>query len=397
MTVITQSQTDRSHRRWSLLLFVGLVAVYSTSAIWSFEDQNVDTIAATLPAWHLLTEGDTDLGRFEGVNPWIAETPDGAWTNRPPGLIAVALVAHAVALPFTSDFTGVPGTVMAVLLAAAAVTILAREIARRYGMSTGLVSAVAFGLGSATWPQASAELFPHAVGQFLMAVTIWAMARERHWLAGWILAAAILVRPPLAVVALVLGLAVGWKRRALQPVISIGVPSALGLAALVSYNRLVFGTLSISGGYGDFVGDGSEYRTIPGYFANLFGTFFDGSNGLFAWSPWLLVTILYLIVHRPTPKDDWVVPAALAGFTYLLVHTGLNRFWGGLAFNYRYPLEPLALAMPLLGLGLATIRDRRSWRLAFITALGVSIVLQAAVAYLLTCVDSGGTASCRLL
>jgi hypothetical protein len=397
VTVTTKSQTGRSNRRWSLLLFIGLVIVYSTSAVWSFEDQNVDTIAATLPAWHLLNEGDIDLGQFEGVNPWIVDTPDGAWTNRPPGLIAVALVAHAVALPLTSDFTGVPGTVMAVLLAAAAVTTLAREIARMYGMSTGLVSAVALGLGSATWPQASAELFPHAVGQFLMAVIVWAMARERHWLAGWTLAAAILVRPPLAVVALVLGLSMGWKRKSLQPVISIGVPSALGLATLVAYNRLVFGTLSISGGYGDFVGNGSEYRTVSGYLSNLFGTFFDGSNGLFAWSPWLLVAILFMVVKRPRPESDWVMPAALAGLAYLLVHTGLNRFWGGLAFNYRYALEPLTLAMPMLALGLATIRDQRSWRLAFTTALGVSIVLQAAVAYLLTCVDSGGVAECRLL
>ena len=147
-------------------------------------------------------------------------------------------------------------------------------------------------------------------GNSCMAATDLGVARDRHWLVGWILAAAILVRPPLAVVALVLGLPDGMEDDGrLRLVISIGAPSALGLLALVLYNRVVFGTFSIAGGYGDFVGRRLGVSSLRGYVANLFGTFFDGSNGLFAWSPWILVTVLFLLVTRPDSEADWVVPA----------------------------------------------------------------------------------------
>jgi hypothetical protein len=233
---------------------------------------------------------------------------------------------------------------------------------------------------------------------FLMAATVWALARDRTWLTGGLLGLSILVRPPLAVVALVLGLALGWQRRSTRPIVSIGLPAGLGLLTLLAYNRWIFGSFSVSGGYGDFVANGAGYRTVTGYLSNLFGTFFNGTNGLFVWSPWILVALAYTLMRRNWAEGDWAIPAALAGLVYLLVHTGLNRFWGGLAFNYRYALEPLTLTLPFLASDLATIRGNALWRLAFSTTLGVSIVLQAAVAYLMTCVEQGGgSASCTIL
>jgi hypothetical protein len=181
------------------------------------------------------------------------------------------------------------------------------------------------------------------------------------------------------------------------PAVAIGAPSTLGLATLLIYNRMVFGFTSISGGYGDFVETGSKYRTPIGYLQNLVGTFFDGSNGVFIWSSWILVVLLYLLVRRPKVENDWVAPAALAAIGYLLVHTALNRFWGGLAFNYRYALEPIVLTMPLLALGLSTMTQTRPWRMALMTTLGASILFQASVAFLLTCVNEGDVAGCTIL
>jgi hypothetical protein len=382
--------------QWPLVLLL-LVSVYSLTAKWTISEQNVDTIAATLPAWHLITEGDLDLSEYAGANPWIVETPNGYWTNRPPGLVAFAVVAHGAALPFTESFSGIPGTLTAVLLAAAAVTLVAIECARLYGSRTGYLAVIALGFASATWPQASSELFPHAVGQFLLALTVRHLARDRLWLAGVFLGLAITVRPPIAMAALALGVGLAWTRRRIEPTFSIGAPSAAGLGVVVLHNRLVFGTFSVSGGYGSFVESGSQYRTPGGYLTNLLGTFFDGSNGLLVWSPWILVTLLFIMIRRTEIAADWARAAALAGLAYLLLHTGLNRFWGGLAFNYRYALEPLVLAMPLLSSGLSAILTKRIWRLAFLTALGVSIVMQGAVALLLTCVDQGGVATCSLL
>lgn len=380
-----------------VVVFLLLIALYSITAKWSLVGQNVDTVATTLPGWHLVTSGDFDLTEYAGLNPWLVETPDGYWTNRPPGLVLVGFLAHLLAAPFTDGYGGGPGTMVAVLFAAAAVTIISTELGRLYGTRTGYMSAFALGVASATWPQASAELFPHAVGQLLMALTVWALARDRLWLVGVLSGIAITVRPPLAVVALALGVGLSLRTRHLRPMLAIGLPAGVGLAVLMAYNRFIFGAFSISGGYGTFVGDGDEYRTPAGYLANLVGTFFDGSNGLFVWSPWILITLIYLLVKRPTIEKDWVVVSAIAGVAYLLVHTGLNRHWGGLAFNYRYALEPLVLIMPLLAISFATIAKERPWRLLFLTALGVSVLFQAAVAFLMTCVAEGDVAVCTIL
>ena len=392
-----QSSVTQSAEIRSSAVFLLLVVLYSVTANWAVTDQNVDTIAATLPAWHLVTEGTFDLTEYAGLNPWLTETPDGYWTNRPPGLVAVATIAHALAVPFGGAYGGGPGTAMAVVLAAGAVTLVAVEIGRLHGRQAGYLGAVALGIASATWPQSSAELFPHAIGQFLLALVIRYLVRDRLWLVGLIIGLAITVRPPVAVIALVLGVGLALRRRQIEPLLAIGVPATAGLATVVIYNRLIFGSLSISGGYGPYVDSTATYRTPSGYLSNLVGTFFDGSNGLLAWSPWIGVVVVYMMFNRRSADSDWIPVAAMAGLTYVLVHTALNRHWGGLAFNYRYSLEPLVLCMPLIAAPLATILDRRTWRLLLLGALGVSILLQASVAFLLDCVDEGGVAVCSLL
>lgn len=393
---VEHSQTRSSH--WlPLAMFMILLAVYGSTANWSISDQNVDTIAATLPAWHLITEGNLDLTSYEGQNPWFVETPSGVWTNRPPGLIGAAVIAHAPFIPFDNGYHGYPGTLVSVALTAAAVTIVAGIVRRRVGGRAAWIAVVALGVGTAAWPQASGELVPHGVDMFILALVLLSLERDRPIPAGVLLGIAITVRPPLAIAALALGVGLAWQRRDLRPLLQLGAPSGIGLGLLVLYNRLVFGAFSISGGYGDFLEKGATYRTPTGYLQNLAGTFFDPTNGLFLWSSWILVAILVAVMLRSHADSDWPVVAALAGLAYLLVHTGLNRYSGGVAFSYRYSLEPLVLAMPYLAQAFSRIMATRPLRMVFLVALGVSIALQGSVAILLTCTHgTGGISVCSL-
>ena len=395
----TELEHVRATARFSMPVatFLIFLALYGSTANWSVSEQNVDTIAATLPAWHLLTAGNLDLSEYHGLNPWFIETPTGVWTNRPPGLIGVALLAHAIFAPFDAGYHGYPGTLASVAMTAAAVAIVAGLVRRRVGNRAAWLTAIALGAGSAAWPQASSELVPHGIDMFILALVMLALEKDRLISAGILLGLAVLVRPPLAIVALVCGVGLAYQRRDRGPLIQVGGPAAVGFGLLVLYNRLMFGAFSISGGYETILETSAEYRTPSGYLRNLTGTFFDPTNGLFLWSSWILVATIATLMLRPSRKGDWPMIAALAGLSYLLIHTALNRYWGGVAFSYRYPLEPLVLATPLLARSFPTLMATRPLRLVLLLTVGVSIALQGAVSILLTCTDGvGGVATCSL-
>jgi hypothetical protein len=80
------------------------------------------------------------------------------------------------------------------------------------------------------------------------------------------------------------------------------------------------------------------------------------------------------------------------------VHARLNRASGGLAFNYRYPLEPLVMMAPLLALGaVAWVRRGATTRLLVFAGAAVSVFLQALYVFTLTCEPAGpGQLLCSL-
>ena len=87
---------------------------------------------------------------------------------------------------------------------------------------------------------------------------------------------------------------------------------------------------------------------------------------------------------RSTPL--WTRAAALSALLYLLVHARMNRASGGLPFNYRYPLEPLVLATPLLSVAIDRWRQSSERRqLLVFAAVAAGFVLQALYAFTLVC------------
>ena len=103
----------------AIAVFVVLSGLFAITAEWGL-DQNVDAVAAALPASSLAETGSVVLDEFAAVNPWVGETSLGLVSNRPPGVWAHATVTYLFVRPFTVGFEVWPATLTAVLTTAAA-------------------------------------------------------------------------------------------------------------------------------------------------------------------------------------------------------------------------------------------------------------------------------------
>ena len=196
----------------------------------------------------------------------------------------------------------------------------------------------------------------------------------------------------------VIGLSEGWRRGSIQPVWRIGVPAVLGLFGLLAYNRFMFGEISISGGYTAVFTERIGSQPTVNHLGNFVGFFVSANNGIFVWSPVVLLASLGLVLAwKAVP--DWARSSAIAALAYIVVLARLNRVSGGAPFGYRYPLEALMLAAPALTLGARALWDRNvlGRRLVATTAL-FSILLQVLLVFVLECEDAGtGLATCWFL
>jgi alpha-1,2-mannosyltransferase len=128
----------------------------------------------------------------------------------------------------------------------------------------------------------------------------------------------------------------------------IGIGSAAGHAALVWFNSVVFGSPSITGGYsGSFATRAASFDVLD-YLGNIILALVHLERGLLIFSPFLILLIPGLRAGwRAAPA--WVRGSAVGGLLYLLLQLKANRYSGGVGFwGYRYPLETLAAAAPLL-------------------------------------------------
>jgi hypothetical protein len=178
----------------------------------------------------------------------------------------------------------------------------------------------------------------------------------------------------------------GISTRSLRPVALVGLGAITGLAMFVGYNLLVFGDASLSAGYGpDFQSNvfsgGDSGGTGTSYPMSLLGAAFSPDRGLFVYSPFLLVLLAGLRSGwRAAP--DWARGAALGGVLYLLLQYKANRYSGGTFFlAYRYPLEALMAAAPVLFLAYSAWVTERPFRMKlFAVAVAFSLAMQALAA-----------------
>jgi hypothetical protein len=364
-----------------LIVFVPILGLYLVTMSRTNAGSNFDVVAAALPAWQYSQFGDIDLSRFEGLA-WIIEVNGRITSNRPPGISFVSVPMFW--LFGDQQFTGaspslLPATATAALLSAGAVGTLHLILRRVAGAVAAVTAALVFGVGTSTWSISANELWPHGPGQFFLALAVLGLASS-HYLAGGIAyGAALLIRPVTAVMAAVSGVALGWKRRSWRPVVMVAIGASSGLALLLAYNHALYDRWSVAPpGYGSVFLDRAGTQSPLAYLGDIAGMLFHPKYSIFVFSPFLLFTIPGLLRGwRQAP--DWVRAAALAGLVYLLVHLRLNRYWAGAEFNYRYPLEPLIVAAPLLFLSWQTWWETASpgWRRLFWYSVVLSAVAQA--------------------
>lgn len=240
-----------------------------------------------------------------------------------------------------------PGALTAVLLTAAAVGLLALTFRQFTDGSTAVMASLLLGLGTSLWSVAADELWQHTPGVFWLAASGYLASRARPARA-LTFAIATAVRPLNAMIGGIVALRDVRNRRWADGFVLLNGLAA-GLAVVVATNAVVFGSASILGGYRgqDIVTDRGGHGGLW-YPLNYLRGLFHPRYGLLVWSPFL--ALLLVRVHRAwSTAPDWCRGPALGGAAYLAVHWTLHRASGGAGFYfYRYPLESLTVAAPLL-------------------------------------------------
>ncbi|MDH3606689.1 MAG: hypothetical protein OER12_06810 [Acidimicrobiia bacterium] len=402
---------DQARDRWLFLLVAGpLLVIYLLTATWSYPGYN-DAFTNSVVGWGIGTHGSPYLEEHTdlvGTNwpGWIVPAGDSASGKYPPGAALLAAPVYAIWPEEAETITAPeqqfgefwpedrasavfplhpmgPAAITSAAATAIAMALLALGF-RRIGGSgvAALVGGYVAGLGTAAWSVASDQLWQHGPAMMWIAL---ALLLSEHRLVGSGLAfgMAILTRPPLAVIAATTGLYRSLRARALRPAILVGAGAAVGLVVLVAYNGWVYGSPSISGGYGSGFSDNARQFDTLAYARNLFYAGFSTQRGVFVFSPFLLILLPGLqAAWRAAP--DWAKGAGIGAVAYLLLQYKANNYAGGFGFpTYRYPLEALTAAAPLLFL------SYRQWvaeRPRMVVLFGVMVGL-AAILHLLGAID----------
>jgi len=389
-----ESAAASARRTWwtvfGLLTFVYLATVRTDALTMS-----ADPTAVPPSAWQVAHHGTPILptSAWPFYNPWHLWLADGhAISNRMPGLVYLAALAYRID-PWAARSNQLPASIVAVLCTAAAMATLALVLRRLITPQAALVGALIAGCATATWANGGSQLFPHGPDQLLLMIALLGIAGSRFVPAGVAFALSVLVRPPLAVVAAISGLAATWQRRSLRPALIIGALTASGVGAYLLYTHH-FWHGGIDAGYtgtsmpgatagsdsGGFVAPFEDLSlgALRHFGVNLAGCFVSPGRGVLVGSPFLILLLCGLVpAWRAAP--GWVRSAAVCALVYLAIVMKAGRFSGGVYFwSYRYPLESLALAAPLLALAWREWVRPVAWRrLAFRALVGVSVTWQA--------------------
>ncbi|MBT8193987.1 MAG: hypothetical protein HKO63_07280 [Acidimicrobiia bacterium] len=345
----TRLSTAPSYQTF-LVVFMPVLALYLLTMQRADVESNFDAVAAAMPAWRMAQFGDLDLAQFEQL-PFIFDVGGSVVSNRPPGISFLSVPLYW--LFGSSTFTGavpslLPATATAAIASAGAVGVLHLVLRRLATPLAAIGGALVFAAGTSTWSISANELWPHGPAQLFLALGVLGLAGERFFGGGLAYGAALLIRPVTAIIPAVTGLWHGWKTRTWWPIVWVGLGSLIGLAALLLYNQAVLNTWSPAPpSYGESFVNRAGRQSLFAYVGDVLGLLFHPKYSVFVFSPFLLFTIPGLrTAWRTAPT--WTKSSAVGGLAYILIHLRLNRFWGGLAFNYRYALELLIVLSPLL-------------------------------------------------
>ena len=309
--------------------------------------QSIDTSAATVASWRLVFFHTLRFSESAG-NRWLQLGPDGYYSNRSPGIIALGA-------PFQLVFGSSAGRSQtgAVVLGAVGTSlavgflylVAVQLVSRRAAWATCLVG----GFGTCSWAVSSADAWTHGWSQAVILAAVLGASRSKwHW-AGLAWALGALLRPHLALMGLFSTAYISWKSRRIGPLAVVSAQIIGALIVLVAYIHFIWGTWGFSApGYDSRLTNGEGLPSISVFFTDFLGTLISPERGIFLISPFLVVLALGIPeAWRNSPQ--WVKASAIGAVPYLLVQLILNPFHGGSSFfGYRLMLEPLTALSPLL-------------------------------------------------
>lgn len=359
---------------------------------------SVDTQSSVWPAWQFVHHGNLYMDGFRHPPYWSVLVGHHLVSNRMPATVLVNL--PAALLLYVTGPTLAIGAITAAIMTAATIATMFLVFRQLASLRTAAVAAALAATGTGLWTVASTELWTHTVDALCLAAAAYMLSRERPWLAGLAFGCAITARPQIAVVAAVVGIGLGWSKRAWRPMFAIAVPSLVGLVGVVGWNAMVFGHPSISGTYGSYAAHnlttlGAADQALGGSGAptfiaglvqmvsNLVGFLFSPQRGLLVFTP-LALLLAFGVRSAWREAPAWARIMAVGGLAYTLVQLRINSFAGGDAFyGYRLAIELVVCAAPL---GVTSFRSwvcrepsRRQLARVFSVA---SVALQAAGAFL---------------
>jgi hypothetical protein len=278
-------------------------------------------------------------------------------------------------------FSMFPAAVAGSTSAAGAVALLVLALRRLLGSRIALAAGLILALGTSTWSISADSLWTHGPNELLLAAAMYAFSRNRQLAAALFLGLACTVRPHLAFVPLVAGVWYAVRRRSVVPLAVFGVPAVVGVGVIALWNHWLLGSWSIEAGRSYASAGLSSVATGPGYNfgTNILGTFFSPDRGLVIWCP-LFVLLLAGVRRGWRDAPDWARICSIGGIGYLLLQLKVNYFSGGTNFwSYRFAIEPLLLATPLLAYAARDVFRRRPLVRRFVIAAAAYCVGTQAV------------------
>ncbi|MHC4997225.1 MAG: hypothetical protein ACYTGQ_19485 [Planctomycetota bacterium] len=273
-----------------------------------------------------------------------------------------------------------PAAIAASVTVALAMALLGLSLRRVVPGHVAVAGSYLMGLGTSAWSVAADALWQHGPAMLWIAAA-GMLAAHSALRSGAAYAVAVVVRPPTVVIAFVTGLVASWRERSWRPAAKLGSMAAVGLVAIVLFNRWIFDEASISGGYDSGNRDGLFSLDIGWYLGNLRGALFDPSHGLLLYAPFL-VPLAFGVRAAWRVAPVWVKGTAFGGLAYLLLVYKANRFGGGGGYaTYRYPLEALMAAAPLIVLCFTEwVRSHPVALRVFTLGVAFAVIMQAAYA-----------------
>ena len=357
----------------AFLVGVAAFAVFAATARYHGPLNN-DTQSTAIASWQLAIHGNATLTGFQGHVAWLYHVGPRYVTNRLPGTIFWAVPFYA-ALGRGNSPPIYPSALAAAVASATAVGLAFALCCRVASRRQAAAAAFALAFATGTWTVSAKELWTHGPAQAAVLLTVLCCSHRRWLLAGIPAGFAILIRPHLGVVAVVLGVAAAVRERSLRPLL-ISAGSAVGLWILLLYNHAVWGRWTIFGGYAESAP--ASGHAIAEFGVGIVGTFVSPERGVLVMTPALLLLLPGCrAAWRVAPW--WVRSATVSGIAYVTVQIWVSRFSGGDGFySYRTPLEGLTLCVPLLTIAWREWTSKtRGRRTAFAGLAAASVALHA--------------------